>query len=269
MRIALILPALLCITSSSLTGAQLPVARPARGVLVVARPGIPDPRFQQAVILLLAHDERGTLGLVLNRPTGTTLPDAPGTRHRMYLGGPVAPDRVVVLSRSEVPAGPHLTVIDGVWSSSDQGVIDAALKANADPEVLRVFRGHAAWAPGQLDAELAFADAWDLFLAEVEEVFSANPGGMWGRFMGTNRSIRARATACAQAVANAAGIGGRPVPDNNAPRPHRCWLMVDGKHESSDTPTLDLHHRKAIHRPATIADVQMTRERAAEAFTLI
>ncbi|MBI4265169.1 MAG: YqgE/AlgH family protein [Acidobacteria bacterium] len=161
-------------------------------MLLVARRDIPDPRFQQTVILVLAHDERGTLGLVLNRPTDASPPEAPDSRLRLFIGGPVAPERIIVLGRGDPPVGPHLTVFAGVWSSADQGVIDAALRASPVPESLKVFRGHAAWGPGQLDAELARTDAWALFLAEADDVFTRDPESLWDRFMGPNRPIPVR-----------------------------------------------------------------------------
>jgi putative AlgH/UPF0301 family transcriptional regulator len=39
------------------------------GRLLVATPALADPNFDRAVVLLLDHDEEGSLGVVLNRPT--------------------------------------------------------------------------------------------------------------------------------------------------------------------------------------------------------
>src|SRR5258706_12401986 len=46
------------------------------GQLLIAMPGIGDPRFERALILICAHDEDHAIGLALNRPVeGLTVPD--------------------------------------------------------------------------------------------------------------------------------------------------------------------------------------------------
>ncbi len=169
--------------------AQLSAAEPAPGVFLVAKPEMPDPRFQRSVILLLAHDDGGTVGLVVNRPTGVTVPNAPDDPHPIYLGGPVDPDRVVVLGRGERPQGPFQRVWEDVWWSTDRGAIEALLGGSIDADALRVFLGYTGWAPGQLDAELAVTDAWALFRADPGDVFSPDSDDLWNRFMGRNRPL--------------------------------------------------------------------------------
>ena len=41
--------------------------------LLIASPHLPDPTFSEAVVLILEHNAEGAFGLVLNRPTGTTI----------------------------------------------------------------------------------------------------------------------------------------------------------------------------------------------------
>ena len=48
---------------------ELPRTMPAPGRLLVASPVLQEPPFHRAVVLLLDHDDDGTLGLVLNRPS--------------------------------------------------------------------------------------------------------------------------------------------------------------------------------------------------------
>lgn len=45
------------------------------GRLLVATPALADPNFDRAVVLLLDHDEEGSLGVVLNRPTPVDVSD--------------------------------------------------------------------------------------------------------------------------------------------------------------------------------------------------
>ena len=48
-------------------------APPAKGRLVVASPSLEDPNFRRTVVFLLAADDDGALGVVLNRPSGTAV----------------------------------------------------------------------------------------------------------------------------------------------------------------------------------------------------
>jgi putative AlgH/UPF0301 family transcriptional regulator len=78
-----------------------------KGMFLVAHPDMLDPRFQQTVILLLSHGKRGTLGLIINRPTRTQLSQAlpdleiPNkARHLLFFGGPVGINSLLFLVRS-------------------------------------------------------------------------------------------------------------------------------------------------------------------------
>jgi putative transcriptional regulator len=46
-----------------------------QGHLLIASPGLADPNFAQAVVLIAVHGEEGALGLILNREMNTSLPE--------------------------------------------------------------------------------------------------------------------------------------------------------------------------------------------------
>ena len=184
----LLLPVVL-IAAATPAPAQLEAVEPAPGVFLVAKPGMPDLRFEHAVILLLKHDNDGTAGLTLTQPAGMARTDEGEPRHRVYNGGPVAPSQVQVLLRGEPPDGSFQSVWEDVWWSTDGDVIEALLEDDFSSDVMRVFVGYASWFPGQLDAELAAADAWGLFRAEPDDVFLLEPDDLWDRFMGRNRRL--------------------------------------------------------------------------------
>jgi putative transcriptional regulator len=172
--------------------AQAPVAEPAPGVLLVATEDMPDPRFWRSVILLLEHDDSGTLGLIINRPTDVplheALPELPASEHAMYWGGPVAENLVLLLGRGAPPEGQSEPVLDEVWWSADGNLLESALAAGIGQDRLRVFLGHAGWAPGQLAGELD-RDSWALFRAEPEQMFSSEPETLWDSLMGGGRPL--------------------------------------------------------------------------------
>src|SRR5215467_7295090 len=81
-----------------------------KGVFLVASPSLNDPNFQQTVVLVLEHGPQGTLGLILNRATDMLLSEAlpdvsilKGTTHRLFAGGPVQPNILLLLSRLKKP----------------------------------------------------------------------------------------------------------------------------------------------------------------------
>ncbi|MTV25352.1 YqgE/AlgH family protein [Nitriliruptoraceae bacterium ZYF776] len=153
------------------------------GRLLVATPALDDPNFDRAVLLVLDHDEEGALGLVLNRTSSVLVRDtAEGWGELaadppvVFGGGPVEPDAVVALGRTSV----H---VPGGGAAFDDQV--RLVDLSADPVLeglelrrVRVFAGYAGWGPGQLESEIA-QGAWFTVEAEPDDVFTADPGGLW------------------------------------------------------------------------------------------
>lgn len=160
---------------------------PARGVLLVAEPGLADHRFERSVVLLLHHDNDGSLGLIVNRPTAVrareALADAAELRgydERVFVGGPVAPTAIAVLSRhprGNSEDGGTPAILDGVYVSSDLALLaDPAVRAA--PDRVRLYAGHAAWQGGQLEQEIA-GGAWRAVPGHARHVFSTAPLTLW------------------------------------------------------------------------------------------
>ena len=165
---------------------DVPVALPVTGALLVAAPLIDEPTFARTVVLLLDHDEDGTLGVVLNRSTdidvGAILP---GWRVHvtgeplLFDGGPVARDSALGLA--SVP-GPEAFEPDGFRRVTGAlGLIDLDMEpASLVDELagLRIFAGYAGWSPGQLEDEID-EGAWYVVPAESSDVFTAEPAALW------------------------------------------------------------------------------------------
>lgn len=159
---------------------------PAAGRLLVATPLLGDPHFARTVVYLLEHDGGGTVGVVLNRPShtpvGQVLPDwheAVSGPAVVFGGGPVQPDGALCLGELDVDAADVTSgmrlVVDGVSTVDLDG--DVAVIAPIARR-LRVFAGHAGWAPDQLDAEIA-EDAWWVVPGSPADLFSEQPREMW------------------------------------------------------------------------------------------
>jgi putative transcriptional regulator len=155
---------------------------PAAGRLLVATPLLGDPHFSRTVVYLLEHDGGGTVGVVLNRPShtpvGQVLPDwhdAVSGPAVVFGGGPVQPDGALCLGQLAPGAEGIREVVDGVSTVDLDGDV-AVIAPNA--RRLRVFAGHAGWAPGQLDDELA-EGAWWVVFGGPDDLFSEHPREMW------------------------------------------------------------------------------------------
>lgn len=158
---------------------------PDKGVFLVAKPAMRDPRFQRTVVLLLEHDDEGTLGVIINRPTemllSHALPDLKGAnngKHTVFFGGPVGLNTLVFLLRSTEPPRASSHVMADVYYSADRNTLETALGEYKKENELRMFFGHSGWAPGQLAGELLRGD-WLLVQADSRSVFEKNLDALW------------------------------------------------------------------------------------------
>jgi putative transcriptional regulator len=154
-----------------------------RGKLLLAGPTLKDPNFDRAVVLITEHTEEGAMGLILNRPAEVIVEDAvpdlawvADGEEPVFVGGPVAPTGVIVLAEWLDPAQAVVLVEDDLGfvpgDAEDTDAVAAAIRR------ARVYAGHAGWGPGQLEEELA-EEAWIVEAPLREELFSAEPEGLW------------------------------------------------------------------------------------------
>lgn len=154
-----------------------------RGMLLLATPALDDPNFDRSVVYVMEHSADGAVGVVLNQPTEESAID--GLESWMDLttppsvvfnGGPVQFDALIALAELHGPR-------EDAWSAilPDLGSVDLAREPiDVADEIgrVRMFRGYAGWAPGQLDSEL-IAGAWMVFDAQRDDVFHVDPDDLW------------------------------------------------------------------------------------------
>ncbi|HET9091484.1 MAG TPA: YqgE/AlgH family protein [Acidimicrobiales bacterium] len=169
---------------------------PERGRLLVAAPSLADPNFFRTVVLLLACDEDGALGVVLNRPSDTPLAEIvpswalhasePGV---LFSGGPVQPNAAICVGHTAGGLELLETTLAGLEGDLEgysplTGTI-GTVDLHREPEEvavsfagLRVFKGYAGWGPGQLDDEIA-DEAWFVVDGRPEHILTPEPEGLW------------------------------------------------------------------------------------------
>jgi putative transcriptional regulator len=166
------------------------------GSLLVASAELGDVNFSKAVVLVLRHDENGTIGVVLNRPTNllpaTVFPElgenAGNYTGHLFRGGPIAPTRLLYLVRglaAATVAGPE--VLDKVFLSIDDASLPDMVRLADGTNELRLYAGHVAWAPGQLQAEIG-AGGWQILPGTADLVFHEDPGTLWDELEGRGGS---------------------------------------------------------------------------------
>ncbi|MFT2019655.1 YqgE/AlgH family protein [Streptomyces sp. 796.1] len=193
------------------------------GRLLVATPALADPNFDRAVVLLLDHDEEGSLGVVLNRPTPVGVGDIleawaalAGEPGVIFQGGPVSLDSALGVAvvpgepgaggrrvtgtappptggGTAAPSRARVSTGDPIGWRRVHGAI-GLVDLEAPPELLapavgslRIFAGYAGWGPGQLEEELA-EGAWYVVESEPGDVSSPDPEQLWRSVLRRQRS---------------------------------------------------------------------------------
>lgn len=161
------------------------------GTLLVSSTDLVEPTFRRTVIYIIEHNEAGSLGVVLNRPSDTAVHDvlpqwadvvaAPRT---LFVGGPVKRDAALCLGTVRVGASiegvPGLRRVDG-------RVVLVDLDADPDRvgqlvEGIRVFAGYAGWTFGQLESELD-NDDWFVVSALPSDPISGRRTDLWAQVL--------------------------------------------------------------------------------------
>ena len=154
------------------------------GKLLVASRSLADPMFAGTVILLIHYDEKGAVGLVLNRRTKVPLSrvlDLKSAKDRsdpVYLGGPVEPSAIFALLQSPAEIKKAENIFPGVYFITDKRLFEKTMSGRPDPGVFHVYLGYAGWTQEQLRAEVQ-SGAWFVFSADTGTVFNSDPDALW------------------------------------------------------------------------------------------
>lgn len=156
------------------------------GQLLVAAPALKDPNFDRTVVLLVAHEPGGALGVVLNRATEVPVAEvlgAWGTLARepavLFEGGPVQPESAICLARLRTAnqrATKGIHQISGVVGTVDLSVDPDEVRESVTG--IRVFAGYSGWSPGQLEDEIA-SGSWFVLDALPGDPFMERPDDLW------------------------------------------------------------------------------------------
>ena len=197
---------LLCVASRSSSFGQNAEEHLAAGTILVASEKLGDPNFAETVVLITRRDaDGGTMGVVLNRPTDTTLAKAFPQLHAnmdlVYDGGPVGPDAVQALLRSTTKLDTAEHIVGDLYSVIRKVLLEKSISEHVPGSKFRVYLGYAGWGPGQLENEVRLG-AWTT-VHGIKYVFDSNPESLWDRLNRESHSQVARERSLPQPEPNA------------------------------------------------------------------
>lgn len=159
------------------------------GKLLIAMPGMSDPRFEKSVIFVCAHSDEGAMGLIVNKPAEDLLfadlleqlsirPLQMTRDVLVHFGGPVEHGRGFVLHSSDYSSNVStLEVDDGFGMTATLDILEDIARG-AGPLAVVMALGYAGWGPGQLESEIA-RNGWLTCDATHEIVFATQADVKW------------------------------------------------------------------------------------------
>lgn len=158
------------------------------GQILVAMPGIGDPRFDRSVIYLCGHSEEGAMGLIVNKPVeNISFPELLEqlgingdleSQIRVLFGGPVETERGFVLHTADYHvAGSTLQVTQDMGLTATIEILEE-IATGVGPQKSLLALGYAGWAPGQLEDEI-LSNGWLHCKPSPELIFGPSDETKW------------------------------------------------------------------------------------------
>ena len=161
---------------------------PEPGDLLISQPYLPDPNFERTVVLICEHDEKGTVGFVLNRRSNSVFSDvifdAAHFDAPLYVGGPVQHDTLHFVHKDmlEMESGKSLGE-RLVWGKDFNRLLTLIDTHQIDEKNYRFFVGYSGWSPGQLLEELN-AKSWIVYQNKDENlIFDFSSQDLWKKVL--------------------------------------------------------------------------------------
>lgn len=137
--------------------------KPERGRLLISEPFLPDPNFERTVVLLCEHNEEGSFGFVLNKPSilkvNEVMEELTDLENLVFVGGPVQQDTLQFIHRNASLENAVEIVERIYWGGAFENLMLLLETNQIVAGDVRFFLGYSGWGPGQLEAELD-QDSW-------------------------------------------------------------------------------------------------------------
>lgn len=157
---------------------------PEKGDLLLSEPFLADPNFVRTVILLCEHNEEGSVGFVINKPSslrlGEIVQELEGVELEVFIGGPVQQDSLHFVHRRGDLFEGAVEIREGLfWGGNFEQLILMAKTTPLLPEEFKFFVGYSGWAAGQLMDEMKM-NSWIISRnVNLEQVFDTQTDRLW------------------------------------------------------------------------------------------
>lgn len=162
------------------------------GQLLIAMPGMQDPRFGRTVLYICTHSADGAMGLVINRAFGEIrfadlmnqlgIEGASNQDRPVHFGGPVDSSRGFVLHSADFRVDQTLVIDDKVALTATKDILQAIADGEGPDNAIFAL-GYAKWFAGQLDTEIQ-DNVWLSAPADIGLIFDRELDTKWERAIG-------------------------------------------------------------------------------------
>ncbi|MBN1386978.1 MAG: YqgE/AlgH family protein [Bacteroidales bacterium] len=156
---------------------------PEKGRLLISEPFLPDTFFNRTLVYLTEHNEKGSVGFIINKSINIKVSDAlegfPGWNEKLTMGGPVAPDTLHYLHTLGNLIPNSVWVADNIyWGGNIEVIKDLINSGKAGSGDIRFFLGYSGWGEGQLERELK-ENSWIIADVDPEVVMKYRKDDSW------------------------------------------------------------------------------------------
>lgn len=157
--------------------------KPAQGRLLISEPFMNDFFFGRSVILLAEHNNKGSFGVVINKPVGYRINDLtsefPDFDVPVFLGGPVNTNNIFFIHSLGYTIPGSQKIIGDIFWGGDVEIISQMIKNNiVTPDDIRFFVGYSGWGKNQLEQELK-QNSWIIVKSKKDFIMNRDPNNLW------------------------------------------------------------------------------------------
>ncbi len=154
-----------------------------KGNLLVAEPStLTDSSFNRAIILLTEHNDEGSVGFILNKPSDYLLKDLVfeiDCDFRVYIGGPVENENLYFIHSLPHLIPDSIEISKGIFWGGNYDAVKSYLEQNLiQKDEIRFFLGYSGWSFEQLELEIK-ENTWVLLQNTYSNLFSINDAKGW------------------------------------------------------------------------------------------
>jgi putative transcriptional regulator len=156
---------------------------PGKGRILVSEPYLPDPNFERTIILLCEHNDEGSFGFIMNKPSlaklADVMQDLKDIDAPVFIGGPVQQDTLHYIHRIS-NLEESIEVMDGIyWGGNFDQLVSLIETKQVAASDIKFFLGYSGWSAGQIEEELK-EDSWIVSDKVNEELlFDIKAEAMW------------------------------------------------------------------------------------------